>query len=133
MNAQTSSERTVSALDLVRLSRLAAQGGHDALRAELDAADVRRPQDMPPDVVTMRSVLDYVEHGSDARQRITLCYPADADPAAGKVSVMSPLGASLLGRRVGESVHWRTPDGTARRCTVAALAWQPEAAGEFTL
>ena len=133
MNLPTSSERTVSELDLVRLTRLAEQGGHEALCAELDAADVRRPQDMPPDVVTMRSILEYTESGSDARQRITLCYPADADPAAGRVSVMSPLGASLLGRRVGESVRWRTPDGTSRGCTVAALVYQPEAAGEFTL
>lgn len=133
MNMPSSAERTVSELDLVRLTRLAVQGGHEALRAELDAADVRRPQDMPPDVVTMRSVLEITEPGGDARQRITLCYPADADPATGKVSVMSPLGASLLGRRVGDAVQWSTPDGAARACTVAALAWQPEAAGEFTL
>jgi len=42
-------------------------------------------------------------------RKLTLCYPADADPAAGFISVFSPVGSSLLGLHVGNTAHWRTP------------------------
>ena len=36
---------------------------------------------------------------------------AEADPRSGKISNESPLGAALLGRRVGDTVRVRTPGG----------------------
>jgi transcription elongation factor GreA len=36
---------------------------------------------------------------------------AEADPRSGKISNESPLGAALLGRRVGDTVRVQTPGG----------------------
>lgn len=36
---------------------------------------------------------------------------SEADPLEGKISVESPMGSSLLGKKVGESVECQTPDG----------------------
>ncbi|MCZ7538773.1 MAG: transcription elongation factor GreA [Anaerolineae bacterium] len=36
---------------------------------------------------------------------------AEADPRSGKISNESPLGAALLGRRVGDAVRVQTPGG----------------------
>ena len=36
----------------------------------------------------------------------------ESDPKAGKLSMESPIGRALLGRKVGESVHVEVPAGT---------------------
>jgi regulator of nucleoside diphosphate kinase len=126
-------ERTLSELDLARLNRHARDASVGGFDAELDAADVRSPRDMPADIVTMRSIVDCVDPLTGERLRVTLCYPGEADAAAGRVSVLSPMGAGLLGRRVGDRVRWRTPGGEQRACTILALVYQPEAAGDYGL
>ncbi|HSX40155.1 MAG TPA: transcription elongation factor GreA [Candidatus Saccharimonadales bacterium] len=37
----------------------------------------------------------------------------EADPKARKISLLSPLGKALEGKRVGDTVHITTPKGTA--------------------
>ena len=64
--------------------------------------------------------------------KLTLCYPRDAEPGSGLVSVLSPFGLSLPGRHVGASVRWRSPDGSERRAEVDAILFQPEASGDYT-
>jgi regulator of nucleoside diphosphate kinase len=46
--------------------------------------------------------------------------------------VLTGLGASLLGSRVGDVVEWDTRRGP-RRLKVERILFQPEAAGEFDL
>mgnify|MGYP000429170376 CR=1 FL=1 len=65
--------------------------------------------------------------------KITLCYPADAEPAAGFVSVLSPVGQALLGLQAGELARWTTPDGRMHAARIEALLFQPEASGDYTL
>jgi regulator of nucleoside diphosphate kinase len=64
--------------------------------------------------------------------KVTLCYPADADPAVDFISVLSPLGASLLGLGVGDIARWRTPLGEERTARVVEVLSQPEASGDYT-
>ncbi len=42
-----------------------------------------------------------------------LVFPAEADIAAGKVSVLTPVGAALIGLSKGESIAWTARDGEA--------------------
>ena len=56
---------------------------------------------MRADVVTMYSRVELVDVHTHRRQVVTLCYPQDAEPAAGFISVLSPVGISLLGLREG--------------------------------
>jgi len=62
----------------------------------------------------------------------TVVFPADADAARQRVSVLAPLGAALLGCRVGQDAVWETPEGT-RHLRVAEMLYQPEAAGDYHL
>ncbi len=39
--------------------------------------------------------------------------PQETDPSRGRISHVSPLGALLMGGRVGETVQLQTPSGTA--------------------
>lgn len=62
-----------------------------------------------------------------------MSYPCDAEPAFGFVSVPSPVGASLIGRRVGSIARWRMPGGGHGEAEVVALLFQPETSGDYTM
>lgn len=125
-------ERTLTDLDHIRLTKLQGQRSHPALDELLEATDVVRPQEVAPDVVTMRSQLVIADVQTGQRQTITLCYPPDADPASGKVSVLSPVGLALIGTRVGATACWRTPGGEEVAARVVDIVHQPEASGDYT-
>src|SRR5688500_14755689 len=69
-------------------------------------AQARRVPDakLPPDRIAMGSTVTYVEEPSGVRRTVTLAYPADADLRLGKISVLSPIGRALIGRKRGETV-----------------------------
>ena len=46
---------------------------------------------------------------------------------------MAPVGAALLGLRVGDAIRWPLPDGSETHIEVLELLYQPEAAGEYRL
>ncbi|MCX7692618.1 GreA/GreB family elongation factor [Tepidimonas taiwanensis] len=130
----SSHPRTLSALDHARILRLLPQAGaQDLLRDLLDNADLLPPREVPPGLVTMYSQVLLADAGGGVPRRVTLCYPDDAEPAAGFLSVLSPLGTALLGARVGDEVYWSSPDGRRFGARVLALLFQPEASGDFTL
>jgi len=74
-------------------------------------------------------LLRFVEDG--IKRKLTLCYPQDAEPQFGLVSVLSPIGLSLLGQQVGATARWESPDGTERVAEVEAILFQPEASGDY--
>ncbi len=44
---------------------------------------------------------------------------------------MRPIGAAMLGYRVGDEIEWVVPSGP-RRLRVEAILYQPESAGDFS-
>ena len=59
-------------------------------------------------VVAMGSTVRFAEDG-EAEETYRIVGPTEADPKAGRVSYESALGKALLGHRVGDAVHVRTP------------------------
>ena len=72
---------------------------------EAPAADDRRRVRLGSTVV--------VEHDGE-RMTYAVVGSSEADPAKGRISASSPVGAALLGHDVGEEIDIRTPRGTAR-------------------
>lgn len=101
------------------------------LKAELDRAVVVAPDEIPPDIVTMNSRIRL----RDGRRTwiMSLAFPEDADPEEGRISVLAPLGAAILGCRVGQNVSFRVPGGAERSCDILSVLYQPEAAGHLHL
>lgn len=101
------------------------------LAAELDRAIVVGADEVPPDVVTMNSRIRL----RDGRRSwtMTLVFPENADPEDDRLSVLAPLGAAILGCRVGQRVAFRVPGGAERTCEVLSVLYQPEAAGDLHL
>ena len=131
-----SSTLILTELDHVRLANLLRREGvppHAAgLPALIDDAELVRPQEIGADVVTMHSRLRVADPAGGAERVLTLCYPAEADAAQGRISVLSPLGTSLLGLRVGETARWRGADGKDTALQLRAIEFQPEASGDYT-
>ena len=63
---------------------------------------------------------------------VTLVFPQDADYEQEKVSLLAPLGAALLGRYAGEEFSYDAPGGSTE-IVIEEIAYQPEAAREYTL
>lgn len=98
----------------------------EELLGELDRASVIADEEVPQDVVRMGAHVRYRADGS-AEREVTLVYPADANIDEGKISVMTPVGAALIGLRSGQSIDWLTRDGRQQVLTVLEVT-QPSAA-----
>lgn len=98
----------------------------EVLLAELTRAEVRAEADVPDGVVGMGSTVHFkAEDGQD--RKVTLVYPGQADIEAGKVSVTTPVGAALIGLRVGQSFQWAGRDGQDHLLTVMEVHRAPAA------
>jgi regulator of nucleoside diphosphate kinase len=105
----------------------------DAVDEELARAEVIDARQAPPTLVTMNSRVVFENVHTGRGREVTLVYPDQADAAAGRISVFSPVGSALLGLSVGQEIHWDLPNGTAARFRVAQVTYQPETAGHFHL
>jgi len=127
---------TVSRIDLERIEALlerlpAAEAGKlEALRAELDRAEVVEPAAMPAHVVTMNSTVAFADEDNGERLTLTLVYP-NAAGAPGTVSILAPVGSALLGLARGQQIDWPMPDGRKRHLKVLEITYQPEASGHL--
>ena len=102
------------------------------LTREIERGAEVRPEEIPPDVVTMNSTVRLTDLESGTSHVYTIVFPSDADYDKGKISILAPLGTALLGYRVGDIVNWRMPRGD-RRLRIDEIVYQPEAAGDFHL
>jgi len=92
----------------------------------LESADVVSAENVPPDVVTMSSEVQVWNEDTARQMNVALVFPVDADGSNAnrvKLSILSQMGMSMLGRKVGDVVA----DGTR----IDKLLYQPEAAGDF--
>lgn len=103
------------------------------LEDELFRANIVSQKDIPNDVVTMNSKIRFVDLESDELREISLVFPHKQDPHLDRVSVLSPVGAALLGLRIGEEISWPLPTGRTKKLVVKEILYQPEAAGDWDL
>jgi len=89
----------------------------EELIMELERARVVQDGRISPDVVRMGSTLFFRRDLGGAR-RVTLVFPSDADIADSKVSILTPIGAALIGLSAGQSIDWVARDGRTHRLTV---------------
>ena len=69
---------------------------------------------LPKDRVCLLSRVEFTNLSTNTRMRIEIVSPHEMDLEAGKISLKSPIGAALMGRKVGEIAEARVPSGTLR-------------------
>lgn len=141
MDSTTTLERTLTELDHIRITRLihrhaqtaASSADHLDLEDALDSATIVPAREVAPDIVTMYTQVLLQDAATGQRGEWTVCYPEDAQPETGFISVLSPLGWSLLGMRVGATVSWPRPAGGHQVAEIVAILFQPEASGDYLM
>ncbi len=84
------------------------------LRTEIERARIISETEMPADVIAMNSTVELEDLEDGEIMTYTLVYPEHADAAAGKISILAPLGMAMLGFKVGDEFEWPVPAGTLR-------------------
>ena len=88
------------------------------LREELDRAHVVPAEKLRPDIVSLGSQVEFRDEQTGKVQEIILVYPLDADIARRRVSVLTPVGAALLGLSVNQTISFRARTGERRELKV---------------
>jgi regulator of nucleoside diphosphate kinase len=88
------------------------------LREELDRAQVLPAEKLRPDIVSLGSQVEFRDEQTGRSQEIILVYPFDADITRRRVSVLTPVGAALLGLSVNQTISFHTRTGERRELTV---------------
>ncbi|GGK73614.1 nucleoside diphosphate kinase regulator [Rufibacter glacialis] len=104
----------------------------ESLCKELREAKIIPSEEVPVDIVTMNSLVRLREKKSNTVMELTLSYPKNADVSTRKISVLSPVGTAILGRKVGEEVECPAPRGLLTY-QIEEVIYQPEAAGDLFL
>lgn len=101
----------------------------DKLERLLESAHTVAPEEVPANVVTMNSRVRLKDDERNEEMACSLVFPLEArdgeDLRERSISVLSPIGMSILGRQVGHVVGGRV--------RVDEMLYQPEAAGDFHL
>jgi len=118
----------ISRTDADRLSSLAEQMERSSplasqlLLDEIDRAEILEDDAVPEGVVGMHSIVEFKDEAHGKPRVVQLVYPGEADIAQGRVSVLTPVGAGLIGLSAGQSIMWPDRDGHERPIQILNVA-----------
>jgi regulator of nucleoside diphosphate kinase len=71
----------------------------ELLLNEIARATTHTADRMPRNVVTMQATVRFIDEASGKEYSYQLTYPGEADISAGRISILTPVGAGLIGMR----------------------------------
>lgn len=80
------------------------------LLGELDSARICDEADMPKDVIRFNTQVNIVSK-KGWRKTFKLVLPTESDVKTDKISILTPMGAAVMGYAEGDSVTWEFPSG----------------------
>ncbi len=84
------------------------------LQKILEYSRVIDPEALPKDRVSLLSRVEFTNLATNKRMKFEIVSPHEMDLEAGKISLKSPIGAALMGKKVGEIAEAHVPSGTLR-------------------
>jgi regulator of nucleoside diphosphate kinase len=127
-------EITLSAADYRRLQAMAVGAMNSApdiasfLLRELDRATIVE-RDRTPSSVKMGSLVRYRDDFTRRIREVRVVFPMEADPTVGRISVLTPVGAALIGLSAGQTMGWRDRKGRVKTLTVLDVQHDIEPSG----
>jgi regulator of nucleoside diphosphate kinase len=109
----------------LRHSRFRDQAQVELLEQTLENAEVTSSARFPRDAIKMNSRFRVLDLGTGKKQVYTLVYPEEANVSSGSISVLAPIGISLLGRRQGATIEVDVP-GRVRRLRIERVLYPPD-------
>lgn len=99
----------------------------ELLLEEINRAVIHTAGRIAADIVTMQARVTFVDEASGAERTVQLVYPGEADISAGRISILTPIGAGLIGLREGQSILWPDRDGHERKLSIVKVEQSAEA------
>ena len=90
---------------------------HEMERATM-VADVRDLRG----AIRMGSKVTYRDEGTGITRDVVLVYPHEADIEFNRISILTPVGAALIGLSAGQRIEFQTPSSATRCITVLAVS-----------
>ena len=84
------------------------------LQKIMEHSRVIDPDALPKDQVCLLSKVEFTNLSTNARMKFEIVSPHEMNLEAGKISLKSPIGAALMGKKVGEIAEAQTPSGILR-------------------
>ncbi len=84
------------------------------LQKILEHSRVINPDVLPKDRVCLLSRVEFTNLSTNTHMVFEIVSPHEMDLEAGKISLKSPIGAALMGKKVGEIAEAKVPSGTMR-------------------
>lgn len=84
------------------------------LHQEISRARLVEMEELPDEIVAMNSTVSLRDLRTQSVETYMLVYPSRADIANRRLSVLSPAGVAVLGRRIGDEIHWPVVSGWRR-------------------
>ena len=84
------------------------------LQKVLEHSRIIDTEALPKDRVSLLSVVEFTNLNTNTRMKFKIVSPHEMDLEAGKISLKSPIGAALMGKKVGEIAEAQVPAGTLR-------------------
>ena len=82
------------------------------LQKIIDHSRVIDPDALPKDRVCLLSRVEFTNLATNTRMEFEIVSPHEMNLEAGKISLKSPIGAALMGKKQGEIAEALTPSGT---------------------
>ena len=113
----------ISKEDFEKISAALPGGGEvtELLEEELARARVIPEDELPDDVVAMNTHVTFVDLNSAREQTVVLVFPHEANINEGKISIFAPVGAALIGLRVGQVIDWPMGERGSKRIRVQSV------------
>jgi regulator of nucleoside diphosphate kinase len=88
------------------------------LAEELSRAFIVPDDACAPNVIRMGSTVTYREDATARIRTVTLVYPREADIDRHRISILTPIGAALIGLSPSQTIQWPSPGGAMATLTV---------------
>lgn len=90
----------------------------ERLLDEISRAEIRQSDKVPAHTINLGSRVTYRDETVGMVHTICLVWPFEANIETQRISVLTPIGTTLIGLSQGESIHWETNNGERRRLTI---------------
>ena len=84
------------------------------LQKVLDHSRVIDPEALPKDRVCLLSQVEFTNLNTNTRMKFKIVSPHEMNLEAGMISLKSPIGAALMGKKIGDIAEAQVPSGTLR-------------------
>ena len=115
--------------DLVADLALSAEHRHPVVAAmlleEIERAELHQPDEMPESHVRLNSLVTFMDERTRQVRDVQLVLPVSADIAAGRISILTPIGAALYGLANGACISWPDLDGNERLIRIMRVEQAP--------